>query len=225
MRSPELAPYSLNSNKIPRALKDLICIHLSTCQASSSQTALASFSILSISLDKRPLSFVMVDTLGFARTFSRAETLRIPLASMSKVTPNLGFQSGTEIYPHTFKLPCNLGIEVDAFLISAIISTSVSSCWRVCAALLSQAVLSLRRDLVLDLRSLRCLRLNSSRKSVSPSLLSKSSSQMSVPAVDLTSQKGSFINNSQDRNIKSSTTQIKDENILFSPIEILVKSI
>ncbi|GFQ98032.1 hypothetical protein TNCT_554441 [Trichonephila clavata] len=87
---------------------------------------------------------------------------------------------------------------------------------------LSQAVLSLRRDLALDLRSLRCLRLNSST-SGSPFCCQSLLLQMSVASCRSDFKEGSFIN-CQDRYIKSSTTQIKNENILF-PSEILVKSI
>uniref|UniRef100_A0A1L8D730 Uncharacterized protein n=2 Tax=Nyssomyia neivai TaxID=330878 RepID=A0A1L8D730_9DIPT len=89
-----------------RAFFELI---VSLCFSSSLLYFSASLTIRSISsLLRRPLSLVMVILFSLLVDFSRAVTLRMPLASMSKVTSIWGTPRGAGGMPDNSNLPSRL---------------------------------------------------------------------------------------------------------------------
>jgi hypothetical protein len=60
------------------------------------------------SLDRRPLSLVMVILFSFPVVWSTADTFKIPLASISKVTSILGTPRGAGGMPLSSNLPSRL---------------------------------------------------------------------------------------------------------------------
>merc|ERR1719181_16510 len=73
------------------------------------------------SWERRPLSFLMVILFSLPVDFSMAETLRIPLASMSKVTSICGWPRGMGGIPSGLNLPSRL--------LSLVIERSPSKTW------------------------------------------------------------------------------------------------
>merc|ERR1719433_1676035 len=79
---------------------------LSFCLASSSLNFSASLTMRSISsLDRRPLSLVMVILFCLPVLLSQADTFRMPLASMSKVTSIWGTPRGAGGMPVRSNFP------------------------------------------------------------------------------------------------------------------------
>mmetsp|Transcript_10833 Transcript_10833/g.37745 ORF Transcript_10833/g.37745 Transcript_10833/m.37745 type:complete len:229 (+) Transcript_10833:671-1357(+) len=73
------------------------------------------------SFDRRPLSLVMVILFSLPVDFSTADTLRMPLASMSKVTSICGTPRGMGGMPSRWNLPSRL--------LSLVIERSPSNTW------------------------------------------------------------------------------------------------
>eukprot|EP00123_Amoebidium_parasiticum_P000991 comp11954_c0_seq1/m.6632 comp11954_c0_seq1/g.6632 ORF comp11954_c0_seq1/g.6632 comp11954_c0_seq1/m.6632 type:complete len:148 (+) comp11954_c0_seq1:869-1312(+) len=104
------------------------------------------------SLDRRPLSLVMVILFSRPVLLSMADTLRIPLASMSKVTSIWGTPRGAGGMPVSSNLPRRL--------LSLVMARSPSYTWistpgwlsayvvKVCVCLVGTVVLRLMRGVI-----------------------------------------------------------------------------
>merc|ERR1712198_641761 len=111
MSSSEILSLTLSSSMVVFMLKQslsrpFLAEILSFCFSSSALNFSASLTMRSISsFDRRPLSLVMVILFCLPVDLSQADTLRIPLASMSNVTSIWGTPLGAGGIPVRSNLP------------------------------------------------------------------------------------------------------------------------